>query len=118
MLNRMKGEARFEHDGKAFDLVFDAEAFLRVEDLTGVGLFEMDGAMAKLGFVAALLVAGLARGGVELDRVAAAEMLMVNPAVRVAVGEALDRALPKEREDEAAVDPPKAARKAGTGTKS
>lgn len=116
-VNALRGEAAFEHDfgegAKTLTLVFDVAAFLRFEDATGIGLFRIDEALAKLGMTAELLRAGLGDGE-DLTREAAAEILMTNSAARGAVIAALDRALPKGD----AKNPPKAARKSGTGKSS
>ncbi len=119
MANALKGEADFDHEGETRTVRFDVEAFLRFEDATGIGLFEVDQALAKLGMTAELLRAGLGEAGEGLSRKAASEILLTNATARVAVVTALNRALPSGEGDGAG--PPKAARKPrgdGTGKKS
>lgn len=118
MANALRGEAAFEHEGEQKTIVFDCDAFLRFEDATGLGLFRIDEALAKLGMTAELLRAGL--GDEDLTRTAAAEMIMTNPGARAAVIAALDRALPdsKAGSGTTATRPPKAAGKSGTGKSS
>ena len=72
--------------------------------------------MRKLGFLAALLAAGLAASGKSLTRDDAAELLMSSETAGKAVRDALDRALPNAKGPK--TDPRKAARKGGTGRKS
>lgn len=120
MANRLRGEAEFVHDGQQLTLLIDAEVLLQVEDATGVSLLDRSAAGSnKLAFVAQLLRFGLARGSqVEIDRATAAEMIMLDEAVGVAVMTALARALPEAKEG-AGENPRKAARKkTGTGKSS
>lgn len=119
MANRLKGEAEFTDGDNDYRIVMDAEALLQVEDRTGFGLLDLNAGLTRLGVLAALLIAGVMRGsGQELSRAEAAEMLMVNPAARDAVMLALERALPDQKEGADKSDPPKAARKGGTGKRS
>jgi hypothetical protein len=111
MANALRGEASFNHDDETLTVVFDTEAFLQFEDATGLGLFQIDQALAKLGLTAELLRIGLRDR--DLTRAGAAEMILVNGDARTAVLDALDRALPDKKA--ADTDPPKAAGKSGTG---
>lgn len=117
MANRLRGEAEFVHDGQQMTLLIDAEVLLQVEDATGVSLLDRRGEGSnRLSFVAQLLRFALARGsGIEIDRAAAAEMVMLDEAAGAAVMTALNRALPEVKGD-AIENPRKAARtKRGTG---
>lgn len=117
----LKGEASFPHDGEVRTIRFDVAALLEFEDATGVGLFELDGALGKLGMTAELLRAGLGESGRTMTREDAAAMLFGNPEARSAVVLALSRALPESKAgaEGDGENPPKAARKkAGTGPKS
>lgn len=114
MANRLKGEASFADDEHGeLTLCFDAEAFLQIEDKTGIGLLDMaqqGGLASRLGVLAWFLVFGLRRHHPDLDlsREDAAEMLLVNSASQEAVTLALGRALPA---------PDKAASAEGNGRK-
>ena len=85
MANRLKGEASFTVDGETFTLVFDAGAFLEIEDRTGfgfiamfgqLGAFERDQTKVKLGFLTTLIECGLAAHHPDLDRAEVADMLL------------------------------------------
>lgn len=121
MANRLRGEAEFEHDEVKYRLVMDASALIEAEDLTGMGLFDLAGAgMAKLGVLAALLLAAEGRGSALIaDRGEAAELLLVAEGARDAVVKALFAALPEGKKEKAgSPNPQKAAGKAGTGESS
>ena len=118
MANQLRGEASFLNDGETLTIVFDAEAFLQVEDAVGIGLFRLVGeGLSSLKVLAELLIAGLARGGGPvLTREEAATIVLMNDQASPAVIAALERALPQKKED--AENPPQAVRKVGTGKKS
>lgn len=131
MANRLKGEASFTVDGETFTLVFDAGAFLEIEDRTGfgfiamfgqLGAFERDQTKVKLGFLTTLIQCGLAAHHPDIDRDTVADMLLQHmPVVTGALGEALAQAMPRHMRGEAGAadaDPQQAAKAAGTGKKS
>lgn len=121
MANRLRGEASFVDAGRTLVMVLDSEALLQVEDLTGIGLFELDRGLKRLGVLAALLMAGVKSGcEISLSRSEAADLLLANDAAREAVMTALERALPDSEAPSGSAEknPTKAARnKAGTGKK-
>lgn len=105
MANALKGEASFEHDGETLTLLYDAEALLTIEDELDLPLFELfgtlrqaevSGAQVKIGTLATILRAGLARHHPGMTRAVAAEILMTNSdAVQPAIGEAMSRMMPQ-----------------------
>lgn len=112
----LRGEASFEHEGSELKLVMNVEVLLRVEEATGLGLFEISSGLARLGVLAELLAGAIEQaGGKSLTRVEAGEILMVNPRARDAVIDALNGALPTP--GKAASGNAPAARKSGTGKK-
>jgi len=117
MANRLRGEASFVHEGATLTLLFDAEALLQVEDVTGFGLLALTEGLTRMRVVATMLSVGLARGSNQVISVPdAVEILATNADARDAVIEALNRALPEAPENGAR--PPKAAGKRGAGKSS
>lgn len=116
MANRLKGEASFTLDGEEMTLLFDAEAFLEIEDRTGRSVFAImtEGGEVKLGTMAQVLSVGLQRHHGDVSRVDAADMLLAVPDTQQALLTALEAAMPSAEGNVKA--PTKANRaKAGTG---
>lgn len=133
MANAMRGEASFTHDDAEHILVFDAAALMRIEDELDLSIFALFEAMAaasrsaatmKVGTLATILQAGLARQHPEIDREGAAELLMSgNPDVQAALGTALTRMMPQpgdpgSRPPVPAPPPTRMVRENGIGPKS
>ena len=120
MGNRMKGEASFEHEGRAVNLTVNMDMLLRAEDETGEGLLALL-STARIGFLAVLLRHAMIEAGeAALARADAAELLMAGSA-REALRDALNAAFPPEEPGAAGSmegNAPPAKRRDGTGTKS
>lgn len=111
MANGLKGEASFDLGGQSFTLVYNAAAFLRIEDATGVGIFQTLGVLQaasrdtavvlgqiRLGTLAHLVAEGLRTHHPDITRDEAAEMLLSPDAqaLQEAMGRALTNALPQQ----------------------
>lgn len=121
MANRLRGEARFTENGREYTLLFDAEAFLEIEDRTGESVFMLlaDGdANIKLGTMATVLQAGLRRHHAEIDRAEAADILLAVPEAQEAMLTALQAAMPAQADAGNRPRRPARAAKGGTGKKS
>lgn len=116
----LKGEAEFEHDGATIKLVANVTVFLKAEQETGFGIFELLArANTHLWVMASLLRHQIvAAGGEEMTLDDASALVLQVDGAAQAVLRALAGALPASKDG--GENPPKAARRksAGTGTKS
>lgn len=114
----LKGEAAFGDGAASVAVVINVNVLLKAEQETGFGVFELVArAASTLGVMASILRHAIAEaGGQEMALPDAAQLLLLNDAAAPAVLTALAGALPKEGKGKA--NPPKAARKRGTGTTS
>lgn len=127
MRNPLFGEAEFAFDGKTFTVVFDTDALLAIEDDLDLALYALFDLLKqpwdtlKLGLRGSILAAGLARHHPDIDRSAAAQMLMDGTEATEATLQALVNMA--SREGDPGQDPPKPAPKTrapanrGTGPK-
>jgi hypothetical protein len=124
MTNPMRGEASFDLDGEAKTLVYNNEAFCRIEGVTGESFFdtlseiqaaEVAGKKPKISSLRVLLWAGFHDRHPEVSLADAGDLIMVGRTDALnAMSVALAGALPKVKEDTPA-NPRKKGR-AGTGS--
>lgn len=124
MSNPLRGEASFELDGEAMTLVYNNEAFCRIEGVTGESFFdtlseiqvaEAAGKKPKISSLRVLLWAGFQDRHPEISLADAGDMVMKGKIDALnAMSAALAGALPKVKEDTPA-NPRKRGR-AGTGS--
>jgi len=120
----LRGEAMFQHEftpgvPETLTLLLTANALMRAERESGINMLrDMGGGMPSLVFSSHLLRSGLIEGCQrEFDVESACEILLLNTAALQALLEALNMSLPKPKEAADTANPPKAARKSGTGKK-
>lgn len=119
MAVRLKGEASFTHDGEKLVVAITVLVMMEAEQETGIGLLGIHDGILNMRLTASLLRHGLAAGcGKDVDIGDAAEMLMTSPDAHAAVIKAFEGFLPDAGAKDAEANPPKAARKSGTGPKS
>jgi hypothetical protein len=124
MSNPLRGEASFELDGEAMTLVYNNEAFCRIEGVTGESFFdtlseiqaaEAAGKKPKISSLRVLLWAGFQDRHPNISLADAGDMVMTGRIDALnAMSAALAGALPKAKEDTPA-NPRKRGR-AGTGS--
>lgn len=114
--NQLTGSAEFDHDGETLTLKLSIDALLEAEAESGFGVVTMmPEKLDHLGVLIALLRAGLRHGcDRQLDRAAAGQMLLGNPAAAAAILRASGYALPRAKKGTAAR--PRRAAKNGAGT--